>query len=146
MVDELDYPVLFGTTQATWAPIDLRLELLTGEVDLDRVARVHIVPFVDDACVVVGFQHGDWGPAGGGLEPGETVQAALERELAEEAGARLLTYIPFAVLRCHSGLRRPIGRMSRIQTTTASTATARWNWSARPSPTTARSARLRSRC
>ena len=107
MVDELDYPVLFGTTQATWAPIDLRFELLTGEVDLDRVARVHIVPFVGDACVVVGFQHGDWGPAGGGLEPGETVQAALERELAEEAGARLLTYIPFAVLRCHSRAPAP---------------------------------------
>ena len=36
MVDGLDYPVLFGTTQATWAPIDLRFELLTGEVDKDR--------------------------------------------------------------------------------------------------------------
>jgi 8-oxo-dGTP diphosphatase len=102
MVDGLDYPVLFGTTQATWAPIDLRFELLTGEVDLDRVARVYVVPFVGDACVVIGFQRGDWGPAGGGLEPEETVQAALERELAEEAGARLLTDIPFAVLHCHA--------------------------------------------
>jgi hypothetical protein len=70
VVDELDYPVLFGTTQATWAPIDLRFELLTGEVDLDRVARVYIVPFVGDACVVVGFRHGDWGAAGGASSRG----------------------------------------------------------------------------
>jgi 8-oxo-dGTP diphosphatase len=102
MVDELDYPVLFGTTQATWAPIDLHFQLLTGEVDSDRLARVYVVPFVGDACVVLGFQHGDLGPAGGGLEPGENFRAALERELAEEAGARLLTYTPFAMLRCHS--------------------------------------------
>jgi hypothetical protein len=71
VVDELDYPILFGTTQATWAPIDLRFELLTGEVDPGHVARVYIVPFVGDACVVVGFQHGDWGPPGGGLERGK---------------------------------------------------------------------------
>ena len=27
MVDEAEYPVLFGTTQATWGPIDLRFQL-----------------------------------------------------------------------------------------------------------------------
>jgi hypothetical protein len=94
MVEEADYPVLFGTTQATWAPIDLRFQLLTGEVDPRRIARVYVVPFVGAACVVVGFEHGDWGPAGGGLEPGEGFRAALERELAEEAGGRLLTLPP----------------------------------------------------
>jgi ADP-ribose pyrophosphatase YjhB (NUDIX family) len=93
---------LFGTTQATWAPIDLRFQLLTGEVDHARIARVYVVPFIGAACVVVGFEHGDWGPAGGGLELGERFQEALEREVAEEAGGRLLTYTPFAVLRCHS--------------------------------------------
>jgi|Tabmets5t2r1_1033131.scaffolds.fasta_scaffold12947_3 8-oxo-dGTP diphosphatase len=107
MADEVDYPALFGTTQATWAPIDLRFELLTGEGDPDRIARVYVVPFIGAACVVVGFEHGDWGPAGGGLEPGESFRAALERELAEEAGARLLSYTPFAVLRCHTRAAGP---------------------------------------
>jgi hypothetical protein len=58
--NEVDYPVLFGTTQATWGQIDLRFELLTDEVDPDRIARVFVVPFIGTACVVIGFEHGGW--------------------------------------------------------------------------------------
>ena len=107
MVDRTAYPVLFGTTQAHWGPIDLRFELLTSEPDPGRIARVYVVPFIGTACVVLGFEHGGWGPPGGGRDPGESVRAALERELAEEAGGRLLTYTPFAVVRCHSRAPAP---------------------------------------
>jgi 8-oxo-dGTP diphosphatase len=145
MVDQAEYPVLFGTTQATWGPIDLRFQLFTGQVDLDRVARVHLVPFIGAACVVVGFEHGDCVPAGGGLEPGESVWAALERELAEEAGARLLNRTTFAVLRCHSRAASPYRPHEPHPTTTTCTPMARWSWLAHPSTPTAPSAPWRSR-
>jgi 8-oxo-dGTP pyrophosphatase MutT (NUDIX family) len=102
MLDPRAYPTLAGTTRAHWAPVDLRFMLLAGAVDERLVARVYVVPFVGDACVVVGPDGADWGPAGGGLEPGETLRAALEREVREEAGGRLVSYTPFAVLRCHA--------------------------------------------
>ena len=98
VVDERDYPVLFGTTELPWGPMDVRFSLLSGEVDERLLARVHVVPFVGDACVVVGFDTGDWGPVGGGLEPGEGWRQALR----EEAGARLRAFTPFGVLRCHA--------------------------------------------
>jgi len=67
VINEQDYPTLFGTTEVAWAPIDVHFLLLTGEIDPTLVARVYVVPFVGDACVVVGFDTdgGDWGPAGG---------------------------------------------------------------------------------
>jgi ADP-ribose pyrophosphatase YjhB (NUDIX family) len=86
--------------------------------------------------VVVGLEHGDLGPVGGGREPGESVRGALEPELAEEAGCRLLTYRPFAVLSCHSRALTPIGLMSRIPTTT--TCTARRGGVGRPAPASRR--------
>ena len=51
MVGQITYPVLFGTTRASWAPIDRRVELFTGEADPDRIAGVEVVLFVGAACV-----------------------------------------------------------------------------------------------
>jgi 8-oxo-dGTP diphosphatase len=102
--DQRDYPALFGRTEMSWAAIETRFELLSGELDVALLARVYVVPFVGDDCVVVGFgtDGSQWGPAGGGLEPGETYLDGLRRELREEAGACLESYTPFGVLHCRS--------------------------------------------
>jgi hypothetical protein len=40
LIDERDYPTLFGTTKVTWAPIDVRFLPLTGEINPALIARV----------------------------------------------------------------------------------------------------------
>ena len=104
VVEPRDYPALFGKTEMSWAPIQTRFELLDGQLDVGLLARVYVVPFVGDDCVVIGFgtDGSQWGPAGGGLEPGETYLDGLRRELREEAGARLGSYTPFGMLHCRS--------------------------------------------
>jgi 8-oxo-dGTP diphosphatase len=105
MLDEGEFPALFGMTELGYAPIDARFVLLDGGRGFDErlVAHSNVIPFVGDHdCIVVGFDTGDWTVPGGTLEPGEHWRAALERELLEEAGAYLRTYTPFAVLQCHS--------------------------------------------
>jgi 8-oxo-dGTP diphosphatase len=105
MLDEGEFPALFGMTELGYAPIDARFVLLDGGRGFDErlVAHINVIPFVGDQdCIVVGFDTGDWTVPGGTLEPGEHWRAALERELLEEAGAYLRTYTPFAVLQCRS--------------------------------------------
>lgn len=55
MINEQDYPTLFGTTTVTWAPIDVCFSLVSGEIDPTLIARAYVVPFIGDACVVIGF-------------------------------------------------------------------------------------------
>lgn len=105
MLEHLDVKRGFG-------PVTFDFEVRVTPPPDELVSNIHLVPFVGEQCVLIDV---DWGEAGfsryampgGTLEPGETWREAAERELMEEAGARVLSIFPFAALRGHSTAPEP---------------------------------------
>ncbi len=56
---------------------------------LERMAVRAIIPRHQELFMIHSAVHGDYGFPGGGIEPGETQEQALAREVAEEAGAQV---------------------------------------------------------
>jgi nucleoside triphosphatase len=88
-----------------------------------EAARIIVVPVIRDATGRIllcrmpadrGVFPDQWALPGGGVEPGEVVRAALEREVREELGARLVSAAPLffkdGVFEKHfaGGTKRPI--------------------------------------
>ena len=94
------YPNLFGP--ATWGPVQCRFALLESNPPAALVSNISIVPFAGDKVAQIELENGLLEIIGGTLEPGESYRGAIERELIEEAGARLLSLEPFGVWYCHS--------------------------------------------
>jgi 8-oxo-dGTP pyrophosphatase MutT (NUDIX family) len=58
-----------------------------------NVTQVYAVSFLDDKMLVVHNKHA-WGLVGGGLEPNETYEECLKREIKEESNMRVLSFAP----------------------------------------------------
>ena len=94
------YPDLFRPV--TWGPVRCHFALLEDATPAHTVSNISIVPFVGGQVAQIELEDGSLEIIGGTLEPGETYREAIERELMEEAGARLLSIEPFGIWHCHS--------------------------------------------
>jgi 8-oxo-dGTP diphosphatase len=99
---------------ATWGDIlDVRFYKLESLPPDEQIGNVTLVPFVAEEVLLVHFQAIDHAGTytefpGGTLEPRESFEAVIRRELGEEAGARLVS--PLGLVGgwwCHSRLEEP---------------------------------------
>jgi 8-oxo-dGTP pyrophosphatase MutT (NUDIX family) len=72
------------------------------------ITSVHIVSFLGERVLVVRDRKGSFGYPGGRLEPGESLDEAMAREVYEEANAHLHPgYMLFAVLKIECTVQLP---------------------------------------
>lgn len=98
-LDPEQFPELATEREFPWGPTRTRFEL--GEPPVELVSNVNIVPRVGNDWLIIRTAQG-WGIVGGTLEPGEHYHETIERELLEEAGARLLDFTAFGAFRNQS--------------------------------------------
>ncbi len=80
------FPTLHAPQYWEWADLDAQFSTRLPPEEL--VQSIHIVGFVGDDIVVCRHREDDWFLPGGTREPDEPVEQTVDREIAEEAGAR----------------------------------------------------------
>ena len=107
MIVPHDYPELFrprfwfGTT-------DVQFKLLKAPPQSHLIANVNIVPRCGDGWLMIFAEDWQtWEMPGGTLEPDEHYLQAIERELMEEAGAKITAHKPLGAWRCHNQADAP---------------------------------------
>ena len=99
-----------------------RVRLITGGPGLievnEQVRSIHMVGFLGDGDVlVVQSRDGSWTFPGGRLEGGENLEMALDREIWEEAGARIAPLWHRIAATRIDFLNRVQGRVYRVHPT-----------------------------
>lgn len=107
MTNQDTYPHLFQP--GDWGGISARFEQTDVLPPAHTIANISVVPFIGDRIVMIHTQAGYYDFPGGTLEPDETYRQTIERELLEEAGARLIpdTLRLIGNWQCHSSHPKP---------------------------------------
>ncbi len=103
-LDEIRYRTL--AQGIVIGPVENRFSL-DYQVDEAIISNISIIPTIGDKYVVMRLEDGRWELIGGTLEPNEHHMRALEREVAEEIGAELVSYTPFGCFNCFSTAEVP---------------------------------------
>ena len=100
MIQELiaKYPELASWRTQWGEPVDFIP--FSASLQQEHITHAYALPFVEqNTCIIPRRGDGRWWLAGGTVEGGETWQDALERELLEELGSKLLHFEPFGAYR-----------------------------------------------
>lgn len=100
-----DFPALFAPT-VWFGHSDVQFELCAAPPERPLISNINIVPYSGEHWLILRLANSPEIP-GGTSEPDEHYETTLQRELLEEAGAKLLNYQPVGAFRCYSHAEKP---------------------------------------
>lgn len=101
------FPTLFAPVFWEWGPIHAQFESLDAPPPEHLISNINVLGHVGDQWVIIRLADGSWEITGGTLEPGESYLEAAQREMLEEAGAKLLNLHIVGAWKCRSEAPKP---------------------------------------
>lgn len=99
-IDKEKYPYLFKEYNPPDGTVRMSFEL-GSEFPLDLIGVIKMVAYAGERYLITRTPLGWWEP-GGKPEAGESYREAIEREMLEEAGARIKDFTLFGAFHCFS--------------------------------------------